>query len=77
MNFTVRLDRPTEKRIRDRIKDLAQDPMDLRFSAPLKGHTDLRKARVGPWRIIFTADLVRRTVDVLHVEPRGQVYDRL
>jgi mRNA-degrading endonuclease RelE of RelBE toxin-antitoxin system len=50
------LDRPTERRIRQRIVLLAEDPFDPRLSAPLTEREGLRKSRVGGWRILFTAD---------------------
>jgi mRNA interferase RelE/StbE len=51
-----RLDRPTESRIRARFVQLAEDPFDLRLSAPLTERPGVRKSRVGGWRILFTAD---------------------
>jgi mRNA interferase RelE/StbE len=37
----------------------------------------LRKSRVGGWRIIFSVDTSARAVQVVTVEPRGQVYHRI
>jgi mRNA interferase RelE/StbE len=42
-----RMDRPTEKRIRTRIIQLAEDPFDSRLSAPLTERAGIRKSRVG------------------------------
>jgi mRNA-degrading endonuclease RelE of RelBE toxin-antitoxin system len=50
-----RFDRPTERRIRQRIVLLAEDPFDPRLCAPLTEREGLRKSRVGGWRILFTA----------------------
>ena len=71
-----RLDRPTERRIRQRIVLLAEDPFDLRLSAPLTEREGLRKSRVGGWRILFTADRAAKVMYVLTVDTRGQVYKR-
>jgi mRNA interferase RelE/StbE len=70
-----RLDRPTEQRIRTRIIQLAEDPFDPRLSAPLTERTGIRKSRVGGWRILITANQDTRTLFVLTLDPRGQVYN--
>ena len=69
-----RLDRPTERRIRQRIVLLAEDPFDPRLSASLTEREGLRKSRVGGWRILFTADRATKVMFVLTVDTRGQVY---
>lgn len=69
-----RLDRPTERRIRQRIVLLAEDPFDPRLSAPQTEREGLRKSRVGGWRILFTADRTAKAMYVLTVDTRGQVY---
>ena len=68
------LDRPTERRIRQRIILLAEDPFHPRLSAPLTERDGLRKSRVGGWRILFTVDRTARVIYVLTVDTRGQVY---
>lgn len=69
-----RLDRPTEQRIRTRIIQLAEDPFDSRLSAPLTERAGIRKSRVGGWRILFSANHETKTLAVLTVDTRGQVY---
>jgi mRNA interferase RelE/StbE len=69
-----RMDRPTEKRIRTRIIQLAEDPFDPRLSAPLTERAGIHKSRVGGWRILFTANRETSTLAVLTVDTRGQVY---
>ncbi len=69
-----RLDRPTERRIRQRIVLLAEDPFDPRLSAPLTEREGLRKSRVGGWRILFAVDRGAKVMYVLTVDTRGQVY---
>lgn len=69
-----RLDRPTERRIRHRVLQLAEDLFDPRLSAPLVGRVGVRKSRVSGWRILFTVDREARVIHVLTVDTRGQVY---
>lgn len=69
-----RLDRPTDRRIRQRITQLEEDPFDPRLSAPLTERPGLRKSRVGDWRIIFTINREAKAIYVLTVDTRGQVY---
>ena len=69
-----RLDRPTERRIRARVVQLAEDPFDPRLSAPLTERAGVRKSRVGGWRILFTVDRDAKVLCVLAVDTRGQVY---
>ena len=51
-----RLDSPTERRIRNRFLQLAEDPFDPRLSAPLVERGGTRKSRVGGWRICCGSD---------------------
>lgn len=69
-----RLDRPTEKRLRTRIIQLAEDPFDPRLSAPLTERAGVRKSRVGGWRILFTANRETNILAVITIDTRGQVY---
>ena len=69
-----RLGRPTERRNRQRIVLLAEDPFDPRLTAPLTEREGLRKSRVGGWRILFSADRAAKVIYVLTVDTRGQVY---
>jgi mRNA-degrading endonuclease RelE of RelBE toxin-antitoxin system len=73
-----RLDKPTQNRIVRRLEQLAEDPYDPRISAPLSGAGNLRKSRVGAWRIIYQ-EVVEETkiVYVVMIERRGQVYKRI
>ncbi len=71
------MDRNTERRIRARLMQLAEDPFDSRLSSPLTGRPEVRKSRVGGWRILFTVDRDSQVIYVATVGPRGQVYKRL
>jgi mRNA-degrading endonuclease RelE of RelBE toxin-antitoxin system len=72
-----RLDRPTQKRMMRRLEQLAEDPYDPRISAPLSGVGNLRKSRVGAWRIIYQVAEELKIDFVVMVERRGQVYKRI
>jgi mRNA interferase RelE/StbE len=68
------LDRSTERRLRTRFLQLAEDPFDPRLSSPLTERAGVRKSRVGGWRILFTVDRDARMIYVATVDTRGQVY---
>ncbi len=69
-----RIDRATAQRIRNKIRQYAEDPASLANNViVMKGDEGLRRMRVGDWRVIFTEDLV--VVLVIRVAPRGGAYD--
>lgn len=69
-----RMDLPTSKRIRGKIRQLADDPAALVNNVTaLKGGEGLMRLRVGDWRVIYTDELV--VLKVIRVGPRGSVYD--
>lgn len=61
------------QRIRARLSDLAIDPLsgDVKKLAVGSG---LRRLRVGRWRVIFRFEEASRTIQILHVLPRGSAY---
>lgn len=71
------LDRSTRKRLFRRIADLAASPFDPRLSIELTARKGLRRSRVGGWRIIFTVYEASKTVYVVTIDRRGQVYKNL
>lgn len=68
------LDQPTERRIRARCFQLADDPFDPRLSAPLTERAGVRKSRVGGWRILFSVNRDALVLYIITVDTRGQVY---
>lgn len=72
--YLNRLDQPTQERIRTRLRDVASDPENFRYSLPLKNST-LRSAHVGGWRVLL--HVVDDQLRVTDIEPRGQVYRNL
>ena len=71
------LDPSTQKRIRNRIKQIAIDPFDHHISKSLTHAEGSRSSRVGGWRIIYLVDAEKALVDILTIATRGQVYRRL
>ena len=69
-----RVDRPTERRLRTRLRQLAENPLDPRLSSPLTERAGVRKSRVGGWRILFSVDREAKIVNVAALDTRGQVY---
>ena len=72
-----RLNRGTQERMLSRLEQLAEAPNDPRFSNLLANQGGLRKSRVGGWRIIFSLDQGSKSIDVVTIERRGQVYQRI
>ena len=71
-----RLNRDIQQRMLRRFEQLSDAPFDSRLSGPLK-NTTLRKSRIGGWRIIFLANRESTTIEVVTIERRGQVYQRI
>jgi mRNA interferase RelE/StbE len=69
-----RLDRTAERRIRERLKELAPDPYSPRLSKPLKMFPGTRSARVGDWRILYEIAEPERLIRITAVRPRRVAY---
>jgi mRNA interferase RelE/StbE len=72
-----RLARGTQERILNRLDQLAEAPGDPRLSSRLTNQGGLRKSRVGGWRIIFSVNEGGGAVEIVTIERRGQVYQRI
>lgn len=72
-----RLNRKTQLRMLSRLDQIAEAPYEPQFSSVLSHQGGLRKSRVGGWRIIFSVDVGSKTVSVVTIERRGQVYQRI
>lgn len=72
-----KMDRPIRQRVAKRIDELVADPMNPRISQSLTNAANLRKSRVGGWRILFTVDSGHLVVCVVTIARRGQVYKRI
>jgi mRNA-degrading endonuclease RelE of RelBE toxin-antitoxin system len=65
------LDKPTKRRIKEKLMAIAENPGDSRLSYPLEA-SEKRSSRVGKYRILFKIegdDLI-----VADINSRGQVY---
>jgi len=71
------LDNKTKQRMLDRIAELADAPYDPKLSIKLTNQGGLRRSRVAGWRIIFLVDDKARTLTVVTIERRGQVYKHM
>lgn len=69
-----KLDRPTKKRIQDKLDAIAAGPFDLRLSKPLSD-VSKRTARVGDYRILF--EVLDSVIFVSDIAPRGRAYRKL
>jgi mRNA interferase RelE/StbE len=72
--YFARLDRPTQRRIADRLDELAVDPFDPAISKRLQNRAGLRSARVGGLRILYQVHETDELVRIEDIGPRGQVY---
>jgi len=72
--YFEKLDKPTKKRIKSKLEQLAKEPRSAEHSKPLHG-VDKRTARVGDYRIIF--QIVGEALRVVDIGPRGDIYKAL
>jgi mRNA interferase RelE/StbE len=68
------LDRPTEERIRNRVKQIAADPFDPHLSKALSHQKHQRSSRIAGWRILFIANIEAKRIEILAIGSRGQIY---
>ena len=72
--YLASLDKPTRKRISDKLQAIAENPNDVRLSYPLASTTK-RSSRVGGYRILF--EIAGNQLIVADIGPRGQIYRTL
>ena len=70
----ARLPATTQDRIEDALQSLANDPRP-RSSRKLRGREGVR-LRVGDYRVIYEVDDGRRTITILQIGHRRDVYRR-
>jgi mRNA-degrading endonuclease RelE of RelBE toxin-antitoxin system len=68
------LDRTIERQVRDRLKQLAQDPYSSHLSQAVKMGAGERKSRVRNWRIFFEVDETSGRIVILSVKHRKAAY---
>jgi len=69
-----RLDRVTEKRIRDRLKELSPNPYDPRLTDDVIMEEEKKYTRVGNWRVVFRIDDADKLIFVTAIQHRSKVY---
>ena len=68
-----RIDRATARRIRDKVRQYAEDPASLANNViTMKGGDDLRRMRVGDWRVIYRDGVI---LAVERIAPRSKAYN--
>jgi len=70
------LPKPVQRRIGRRIDALAEDPFS-QDSVLLRGTEDLRRVRVGDYRIIYRVEQAELLVLILRIRHRGAAYRNL
>ncbi len=71
-----KLERTVARRIARAVDALSTDPRPA-SSTPLVGHADVRRLRVGDYRVIYTVRDAELVVLALRVGHRGAVYRNL
>jgi mRNA-degrading endonuclease RelE of RelBE toxin-antitoxin system len=72
--YFEKLDKPTRKRIQEKLDAIAAAPFDPRLSKPLVDASK-RTARVGDYRILF--EVLNTDLFVSDIAPRGRAYRKL
>lgn len=73
-NMLRRMDRDLQRRMLAQFDRLCDSPLSPPLSDWVEGRHDLRKSRVGSWRILFRVENDSREVRVVAIRPRGQAY---
>ncbi|MCH9051949.1 MAG: type II toxin-antitoxin system RelE/ParE family toxin [Proteobacteria bacterium] len=72
-----RIQRHKAQSIRKAIRDIAADPFAPRATVDwLSEAHGLHRLRAGRWHVIYALDRESRTLRVVTIETRGQVYKR-
>ena len=69
-----RLDRVTEKRIRDRLQELSLNPLDPRLANDVIMEEGKKYSRVGDWRVIYRLEAENRVIFVTAIQHRSKAY---
>ncbi|MEW6657877.1 MAG: type II toxin-antitoxin system RelE/ParE family toxin [Thermodesulfobacteriota bacterium] len=69
-----RLDRVTEKRIRDRLKELSPNPHDPRLTDDVIMEEGKKYTRVGNWRVVFRVEEADKLIFVTAIQHRSKAY---
>jgi mRNA interferase RelE/StbE len=72
-----RLDRTTENRLRDRLKEISLDPYSARLGKSLVMGEGKFSSRVGDWRIIYLVSEPEKAVLVEAIHSRQKAYKKI
>jgi mRNA interferase RelE/StbE len=73
----AKLDRPLIRRLRDRLRELAENPLNPRLSRQMETDPNRRYSRVGDWRIVFQVIEQQKVIEVSTIQHRSRVYKEL
>ncbi len=76
MKFVKKLDKVSQRRIRNAILDIVEDTYFTSNVKKLSGHEMFRK-RVGDFRIVYTVNDSMLLISVIDIKSRGDIYKRL
>lgn len=65
-----------QRRILERIEELAANPQAMRNVKRLVEHDVAYRLRVGDYRVLFDRDDIIRIIDVIDILPRSRAYRR-
>ena len=69
-----RLDRVTERRLRDRLKEISPNPYDPRLTDDVIMEEGKKYTRVGNWRVVFRIEEADKLIFVTAIQHRSKVY---
>jgi mRNA interferase RelE/StbE len=73
----AKIDRSLARRLRDRLRELAVNPLDPRLSRQMETDPNRRYSRVGDWRIVFQVIEEQKVIEVSTIQHRSRVYKEL
>lgn len=72
----ARYPRQDQRRILDRIRQLAGDPLSMPNVKRLVDFDVSYRMRVGDYRVLFERDDIILIIDIIDILPRGRAYKR-
>ena len=73
----AKLDQPLARRLRNRLRELTENPLDPRLSRQMETDPNRRYSRVGDWRIVFRVIEEQKVIEVSTIQHRSRVYKEL
>ncbi len=83
MSYTILYEKPALKFIKKQPKEQQRRILEAIHALPdygdikqMKGHADLLRLRVGPYRILYSVDNGQLIIRIIDAGNRGQIYNR-